>query len=157
MQFLQKITPFLSFQSQAEEAAEFYVSVLPDSRILNKLKHPDTGQMLTVEFELAGLAFVALNVGEAWEFTNAVSLAVACDTQEEIDTLWERLSADGGEKIQCGWLKDKFGMPWQIVPRALSGWLGGADAARTQRVLHAVWGMTKLEIAPLEAAYAGET
>ena len=156
MQFQQKITPFLSFQSQAEEAAEFYVSVLPDSRILKKLPHPDTGQMLTVEFELAGMTFVALNTGAEWEFTNAVSLAVACETQEEIDTLWEQLSADGGEKIQCGWLKDKFGVPWQIVPRALGGWLGGPDAKKTQRVLHAVWGMTKLEIAALESAYAAD-
>lgn len=154
MQFNQKITPFLSFQSAAEEAAKFYVSSIPNSRILQTVRHPQSGQVITVEFELAGLACVALNTGQAWEFTDAFSLAISCDTQQEIDDLWNKLS-EGGAPIACGWLKDRYGVRWQIVPAAIGKMLGDPDRARAGRVFEAMVKMIKLDLNQLQAAYDG--
>lgn len=153
MQLQQKITPFLSFHHQAEEAAKFYVSILPDSKIVKTVVGPGGGVM-TVEFQLAGMTLVALNVGQAWEFTDAFSLAVNCDSQAEIDSLWAKLSA-GGKESRCGWLKDKFGVSWQIVPANLGELLGGTDAARSQRVMSALMKMARLDVAELQRAYDG--
>lgn len=153
MQVNQKVTPFLSFESQAEEAANLYVSLLPDSKIVRTVKNP-AGAVITVEFQLAGLTFVALNVGQPWQFTDAFSLAVACDTQDEIDRLWSQLTA-GGKEVQCGWLKDPFGVSWQIVPASMGKLMGGGDPARSGRVMAAMMQMVKLDIARLQAAYDG--
>ncbi|MHB0955446.1 MAG: VOC family protein [Pirellulaceae bacterium] len=155
MQMKQKITPFLSFNNQAEEAADFYVSILPDSKIIRTIVNPQNNGVLTVEFQLAGITFVALNVGQSWEFTDAFSLAVSCDSQDELDDLWAKLSA-GGREIQCGWLKDKFGVSWQVVPAVLSTLLGDPDAAKTQRVMGALMQMVKLDIEQLQRAYADQ-
>jgi predicted 3-demethylubiquinone-9 3-methyltransferase (glyoxalase superfamily) len=157
---MQKITPFLWFDTQAEEAVEFYLSVFKDGKIRSKTNYPEGGPrsadtVMTIVFELKGEQFVALNGGPGFPFTNAVSLVVNCDTQEEIDYFWEKLSADGGEPIQCGWLKDKFGMPWQIVPSRIWDWLNGDDPARVQRVTSQVWQMEKLDLATLERAAEG--
>lgn len=157
MQFKQKITPFLTFPSQAQDAAEFYVSVIPDSRILRTVENPATGDVITVEFELAGLTFVALNSGQpSWEFTNAFSIAVACETQDEIDGLWAAL-VEGGEEQACGWLTDRYGVRWQIVPATIGRMLGDPDRERAGRVMNAMMQMVKLDIAALKAAYDGES
>lgn len=155
MHFENKITPFFGFQSAAEQAANFYVSVLPNSRILQTVKSPKDDSVLTVEFELAGMTFVALNTGQPWEFTEAISLAVSCDTQEEIDHLWSELTAGGGEEIACGWLKDKFGVRWQIVPANIGKMISDPDRARASRVFDAMVQMIKMDKAKLEAAYNG--
>jgi predicted 3-demethylubiquinone-9 3-methyltransferase (glyoxalase superfamily) len=153
MRFQNKITPFFGFKSEAEDAANFYVSVLPDSQILRTIRNPDTNAVMTVEFELAGLTFVAMNTGQAnWKFTEALSLAVACETQEEIDELWSKL-LDGGEEMACGWLRDKFGVCWQIVPRAIGQMIGDPDPARAKRVFDAMCQMIKLDLAELKEAY----
>ena len=157
---MQKITPFLWFDGQAEEAVAFYLSVFKDGKIKAKTLYPEgapaaAGSVMTIGFELNGQQFVALNGGPGFPFTNAVSLVVNCESQEEIDYYWEKLSADGGEPIQCGWLKDKFGMPWQIVPGKIWDWLNGEDPARVQRVTAKVWAMEKLDLAELERAAAG--
>ena len=162
---MQKITPFLWFDTQAEEAVEFYLSVFKDGKIHTTSRYPEGGQeihgrpagmVMTIAFELKGQQFVALNGGPDFPFTNAVSLVVNCDSQEEIDYFWEKLAADGGEPNVCGWLRDKFGMPWQIVPSQIWGWLNGDDPAKVQRVTAAVWQMEKLDIAALERAAAGK-
>jgi predicted 3-demethylubiquinone-9 3-methyltransferase (glyoxalase superfamily) len=157
---MQKITPFLWFDGQAEEAVAFYLSVFKDGKIQTTARYPEggpatAGSVMTIAFELKGQQFVALNGGPGYPFTQAVSLVVACDSQEEIDHFWEKLAADGGEHIQCGWLKDKFGMPWQIVPSQIWDWLNGEDPARVQRVTAALWQMEKLDLAELERAAAG--
>ena len=154
MQFQNRITPFLSFKSEAEEAANWYVSVLPNSRILRTVKNPHTNAVMTVEFELAGLTFVALNTGQAWEFTGAISLAVACETQDEIDELWSKL-LEGGNEIACGWLKDKYGVHWQIVPAMIGQMIGDPDPERAKRVFDAMCQMIKLDIVKLKEAYDG--
>lgn len=155
MQFENKITPFLSFKSQAEEAANFYVSVLPDSRILKTVRNPDSQEVMTVEFQLAGMTFVALNTGQPWEFTEAFSLAVSCKSQEEIDELWDKLLEGGGEPLACGWLKDRFGVRWQVVPREIGGMIGDPDPVRAKRVFDAMCQMIKMDIAKLREAYQG--
>lgn len=155
MQIAQKVTPFLSFNDQAEEAANLYVSVLPESEIVRIVRNPETGKVLTVEFHLACVKFVALNVGQTWDFTDAFSLQVNCESQEEIDDVWGRLSA-GGSETRCGWLKDKFGVSWQVVPAFLSKLISDPDPSRSQRVLHALWSMVKPDVAALQAAYEGE-
>lgn len=154
MQFQNKITPFLGFENQAEEAAELYVSLLPDSRILRKVENPHSKEVMTVEFQLANLTFVALNAGQQWEFTEAFSLAVACDSQAEIDRLWEGL-LDGGAPLACGWLKDKFGVRWQITPAKIGQMIGDPDPVRAKRVFDAMCQMVKMDIAKLEEAYEG--
>lgn len=155
MQIQQRITPFLSFPSQAQEAAQFYVSVFPDAKILRTLTNPGSEAVLTVEFELLGMKFVTLNTGQDWKFTEATSFSIACDTQSELDQLWSRLSGDGGREIACAWLQDKFGVFWQLVPTKLNEWFASGDPDRVARVLEQVWQMTKLDIAKLQSAYDG--
>ena len=159
---MQKITPFLWFDGNAEEAVQFYLSVFKEGKIISTAHYPEgspgenqPGTVMTIAFELNGQQFVALNGGPGFPFTNAVSLVVNCESQEEIDHFWEKLAADGGEQIQCGWLKDKFGMPWQIVPSKIWDWLSDEDPARVQRVTAQVWQMEKLDMAALERAAAG--
>jgi predicted 3-demethylubiquinone-9 3-methyltransferase (glyoxalase superfamily) len=157
---MQKITPFLWFDSNAEEAVAFYLSVFKDGKILATTRYPEggprpAGSVMTIAFELQGEQFVALNGGPGFPFKNAVSLVVNCESQEEIDRYWEKLTADGGEAIECGWLKDKFGMPGQIVPGKVWDWLRDDDPARVQRVMGALWQMKKLNLAELERAAAG--
>ena len=157
MSTLQKITPFLWFDHEAEEAARFYTEIFPNSRITTDTRFGEAGpgpkgSVMTVGFELAGQPFAALNGGPAFHFTEAVSFVVHCDSQEEVDEMWDRLSA-GGKEIQCGWLKDKYGLAWQIVPTVFFEMIQGPDAARTDRVMRAMFGMKKFDIAALEAAY----
>ena len=146
----QKIKTCLWFDGKAEEAAAFYVSVFPDSGITGVTPGPN-GAALVVAFRLAGVDFLALNGGPHFRFNEAISLSVDCRSQEELDELWEKLSA-GGSPVQCGWLKDRYGLSWQIVPAALPKLLDGADPGRAQRVMKALLGMTKLDIRALEAA-----
>jgi predicted 3-demethylubiquinone-9 3-methyltransferase (glyoxalase superfamily) len=156
---MQKITPYLWFDSEAEEAAEFYVGIFENSKILDVAYYGEAGpgpkgSVLTVTFQLDGEEFVALNGGPVFQFSEAVSFHISCETQEEVDRLWRRLT-DGGEEGQCGWLKDRYGVSWQVVPTALMRMLGDPDPAKAQRVMRAMFEMKKIEIAPLEAAYAG--
>ena len=146
----QKIKTCLWFDGNAEEAAEFYVSVFKDSGVTGVTPGP-AGAALVVEFRLAGVEFIALNGGPQFRFNEAVSLSVDCQSQEELDELWEKLSA-GGSGGQCGWLKDRYGLSWQIVPAVLPKLLAGADRGRAKRVMDALMGMTKLDIRALAAA-----
>ncbi|MGP3975130.1 VOC family protein [Streptomyces sp. 8N114] len=157
----QKIKTFLWYDGKAEEAAKFYTSLFDDSRIVevthyneahNEVAPGKTGAVLTVLFELAGQQFVALNGGPEFQFTEAISLQVDCGSQEEVDTLWAKLTADGGEEGPCGWLKDKYGVSWQIVPRRLFELLDEGAPAQAEAVTKAMLGMHKLDIAALEAA-----
>jgi predicted 3-demethylubiquinone-9 3-methyltransferase (glyoxalase superfamily) len=157
---LQKITPFLWFDHQAEEAAKFYVSIFPNSAIGKIARYTDAGpgpkgSVMTIAFQLAGQPFTALNGGPIFKFTEAISFVVHCETQEEVDELWERLS-QGGQPGQCGWLKDKFGLSWQIVPIALMEMIEDKNPARVGRVMKAMMQMKKLDIAGLEGAYRQE-
>lgn len=157
---MQKITPFLWFVDEAEQVAEHYTSIFPDSRIVD-ISHyngagPGTpGKVMTVTFELAGQRFVALNGGPHDEFNDAISLAVDCETQQEVDELWEALTADGGRPVACGWLKDRYGVSWQIIPRPLLELINDPDPERAMRVTKAMLGMTKLDIEALRKAHAG--
>jgi predicted 3-demethylubiquinone-9 3-methyltransferase (glyoxalase superfamily) len=148
---MKKITPFLWFEDQAEEAANYYVSIFKNSRVLNISPGPN-GKAFTVVFELDGQEFTALNGGPEFKFTEAISFFVNCKTQAEVDELWEKLTA-GGEEIQCGWLKDRYGLSWQIVPTALGEFLGDPDPVKSQRVMQAMLKMKKIEIAGLRRAY----
>jgi len=157
----QKITPFLWFDNQAEEAAKFYVSVFENSRIKNTLRYDEAGakssgrsagSVMIVSFELEGQEFTALNGGPHFRFTEAVSFVVNCESQEEVDTLWGKLSADPAAE-QCGWLKDKYGLSWQIVPTILLKLLGDKDAEKSKRVMEAMIGMKKIDIEGLLRAY----
>jgi predicted 3-demethylubiquinone-9 3-methyltransferase (glyoxalase superfamily) len=145
----QKISPFLWFNQEAEEAANFYVSLFPDSKILSASR-------MSVEFQLAGVKFIALNGGPQFKFTEAISLFVTCESQQEVDTLWSKLTANGGQESQCGWLKDKYGLSWQIVPTRFMQLMQDKDPKRTQRVMQAMLKMKKFDIARLEEAYAQE-
>lgn len=145
----QKIKPFLWYDHQAEDAARFYCSLFPNSEVLNVVPGP-TGAAMVVGFRLAGVEYIALNGGPHYQLTPAFSLSVECDTQAEIDDLWEKLSA-GGSKIQCGWLVDKYGLSWQVVPSILPKLM--SDPQRGGAVMQALMQMTKLEIATLQAAY----
>jgi len=161
---MQSITPFLWFDHQAEEAASFYVSVFSargggrgESKVLNVSRYGEAGPgtpgtAMTVTFRLEGLEFTALNGGPEYSFTEAVSFLVSCETQAEVDELWTKLS-EGGEEGPCGWLKDRFGLSWQIVPTALGELLGDPDPQRSQRVMKAMLGMTKIDIAGLRRAH----
>jgi len=156
---MQGITPFLWFESKAEEAAKFYVSVFPNSRITQTTRYGEEGPgpkgtVMTVAFELDGQVFVALNGGPQFSFTQAISFVVNCETQAEVDAFWEKLS-EGGDKIQCGWLRDRYGVPWQVVPTALGRLLGDKDPQRSRRVMAAMMKMKKLDVGELERAYAG--
>jgi len=153
----QKITPFLWFDSQAEEAAAFYTSIFPDSKVVKVVRYGEAGpgpagSAMTVEFQLQGQSFVALNGGPHFKFTEAISFVVNCQTQEEVDAYWEKLSAGGGE-VQCGWLKDKFGLCWQIVPTVLLEFLNDPDPEKSGRVMRAMMTMKKLDIRALKQAY----
>ena len=156
MQINQRITPFLSYTDRADEAAHFYVSVFPGAKILHTLANPMNGSVLTVEFELLGMKFVALNAGQDWKFTEAISLAVACETQQEIDDLWNKLTAEGGREVSCGWLQDQFGMFWQIIPNQINDWLHSSQPEKVQRMFEALWEMKKLDVAKLQKAFDGE-
>lgn len=160
---MRRITPFLWFDSQAEEAAKFYVSVFKNSRILRTVRYGEeaarasgrpAGSVMTVAFELDGQQFTALNGGPVFKFTEAVSFVAHCETQEEVDHLWEKLS-QGGEKLQCGWLKDRYGVSWQVVPDVLIELLQDKDAAKSRRVMQAMLQMSKIDIRVLEQAHAG--
>ena len=153
------ITPFLWFDHQAEEAARFYVSSFPNSRITATTRFTEegpgpAGTIMTVSFQLDGREFVALNGGPVFAFTPAIPLVVNCDSQAELDAMWERLS-DGGEELECGWLRDRYGLSWQIVPTALSRLLTDPDPLRVRRVMKAVLGMKKLDLGALEQAAQG--
>jgi predicted 3-demethylubiquinone-9 3-methyltransferase (glyoxalase superfamily) len=146
-----KVTPFLWFDNNAEEAINLYVSIIPNSRIVSVSPGPD-GAFMSGTFVLDGREFMALNGGPHYKFTEAVSMFVDCETQAEVDALWDKLS-EGGEVQQCGWLKDKFGLSWQIIPRVLGEMLGDADRARAGRVMQAMLQMKKIDIAGLKRAY----
>ena len=159
----QKITPFLWFDSQAEEAANFYVSIFKQSRIGAITRYDDEGSkaagrpkgsVMTVEFELDGQKFTALNGGPLFKFTEAISLVVNCENQREVDHFWDKLSA-GGEEVQCGWLKDRFGVSWQVVPAILIELLQDKDPERSRRVMSAMLKMKKLDVDALRKAYDG--
>jgi len=146
------ITPFLWFDTQAEEAMNYYASIFPRAKPLSVQRA--NGQVMSIEYELEGQKFMALNGGPLFKFNEAVSFLVGCDTQQEIDTLWDKLTADGGSPSQCGWLKDKFGLSWQIIPKKLGSLLGGGgDPARAKRVLDAMLPMKKLDERRLQEAY----
>ena len=158
---MQKITPFLWFDNQAEEAANFYVSVFKNSKILSVTRYGDTGpgpkgSVMVASFELDGQKFNALNGGPIFKFTEAISLVVNCESQAEVDHFWEKLTADGGQEVQCGWLKDKYGLSWQIVPTILVELLQDQDPDKTQRVMKAMMKMVKMDIDTLKRASAGE-
>jgi predicted 3-demethylubiquinone-9 3-methyltransferase (glyoxalase superfamily) len=153
----QKITPSLWFDNQAEEAARFYTSVFKDSKITNLTRYGKSGpgpegSVLTVTFELAGQEFIALNGGPEFKFTEAVSFTVNCETQQEVDEFWQKLS-EGGEPGQCGWLKDRYGLSWQIVPTALQAMISDPDPEKADRVMSALMQMQKLDIGRLKQAY----
>ncbi len=155
----QKILTCLWFNSEAEEAAKFYVSLFDNSRILTASRYGKNmpmpeGTVMTIDFELAGLKFMGLNGGPIFKFTEASSMVVNCESQAEIDKLWSALLSDGGREQQCGWLKDRYGLSWQIVPARLGELMKGATPAQSQRVMGAVMQMVKFDIATLEAAYA---
>ena len=155
-----KIVPNLWFDTEAEEAARFYTSVFDDSRILKVTHYTDAGPreaglVLTAEFELNGQRFVAINGGPDFTFDEAVSFEIDCDTQEEVDYYWDRLLADGGQESQCGWLKDRYGLSWQVVPTALGELLDDPDPERAGRAMEAMLGMVKLDIAALRRAADG--
>jgi predicted 3-demethylubiquinone-9 3-methyltransferase (glyoxalase superfamily) len=158
---MQKITPCLWFDGNAEEAANFYVKLLPDSRIDEVVRSPidypagKAGDVLTVDFTLAGQRFVGLNGGPGFTFNEAVSFQIHTEDQAETDRLWEALIADGGEPVQCGWVKDKFGLSWQIVPKRLTRLIADPDRDRAARAMQAMMKMVKIDIAELERAVAG--
>jgi predicted 3-demethylubiquinone-9 3-methyltransferase (glyoxalase superfamily) len=156
---MQKITPFLWFDNNAEEAVNLYVSIFKNSKVLGMSRYGDAGpgpkgMLMTARFQLDGQEFVALNGGPQFKFTEAVSFLVNCQTQQEVDEYWEKLSA-GGSEGQCGWLKDRFGLSWQIVPTVLGQMLQDEDPAKARRVMQAMLQMTRMDIARLQQAYDG--
>jgi predicted 3-demethylubiquinone-9 3-methyltransferase (glyoxalase superfamily) len=157
---MSKITPWLWFDGQAEQAAHYYTSIFKNSRMGEVSRSPEGGPMppgsvMTAQFEVEGQQFVALNGGADFSFTEAVSFYVDCESQEEVDELWSKLTADGGEPGQCGWLKDKFGVSWQIVPREFVELMNDPDPARASRVVQAMLKMSKLDLPTLRAAADG--
>jgi predicted 3-demethylubiquinone-9 3-methyltransferase (glyoxalase superfamily) len=159
--FVKKITPFLWFDNNAEEAINFYVSVFKNSRIVNITRYGDGGPgpkdtVMSATFELNGQEFMALNGGPAFPFTEAISLFVSCENQPEVDELWEKLT-EGGEPSRCGWLKDKYGLSWQIIPTALGELMGDPDPEKSRRVMEAMLQMGKIDIKALQEAYDGVT
>jgi predicted 3-demethylubiquinone-9 3-methyltransferase (glyoxalase superfamily) len=157
---MQRITPCLWFDNNAEEAMNFYLSIFKNSKFLRVARYGDVGpgpkgSVMTVEFQLDGQEFVGLNGGPRFKFTEAVSFDVNCETQEEVDYYWEKLS-EGGEKSRCGWLKDKFGLSWQVVPTVVAELLADKDPEKSNHVMQALLQMDKLEIEPLRRAHAGQ-
>jgi len=158
---MEKITPFLWFDGQAEEAARFYVSIFKNSKITGTTYYSEEGpgpkgSVMTVGFELNGQRFIALNGGPQFKFTEAVSFVVNCDSQEEIDYYWEKLSGDGGREVACGWVQDKYGLSWQVVPAEFWNWTEENDRAAMDRVMHALMQMCKLDLATLQRAHDGK-
>ena len=162
---MQKITPFLWFDGQAEDAVNFYTSLFKNSKIGRILRNAEeaaektgrpVGSVLTIEFEIEGQKFVALNGGPLFKFNESVSFVVNCETQEEVDYFWEKLTADGGEESKCGWLKDKFGLSWQVTPTVLIDMLHDKDPEKAERVMKTMLQMQKIEIPKLKAAYGGK-
>ena len=162
---MQKIAPFLWFDQEAEEAVKFYTSIFKNSKIGRILRYDKqaakasgrpAGSVLTIEFELEGQKFVALNGGPQFKFNESVSFVVNCETQEEVDYFWEKLTADGGEESQCGWLKDRFGLSWQVTPTVLIDMLHDKDSAKAERAMKAMLQMQKIDIDKLKAAYEGK-
>jgi len=156
----QKITPYMWFNDQAEEAATSYVSLFKDSKILEVQRYGDAGpgpkgKAMVVNFQLSGQEFIGLNGGPQFKFTEAVSLLVHCKTQQEVDDLWNKLTAGGGAESQCGWLKDKYGLSWQIIPDRLMELLGDKDPQKASRAMNAMLQMRKIDIAALERAHGG--
>ena len=154
---MQKITPFLWFDGKAEEAMNFYISIFKNSKVVNIARYGEAGPgpkgtVMTAKFELNGQEFVALNGGPLFTFTEAISFVVNCETQQEVDELWEKLS-EGGKKSRCGWLKDKYGLSWQVVPTALVEMLQDNDAKKSNRVMQAMLQMDKIDIETLRRAY----
>ena len=157
---MQKITTFLWFDDDAEEAKKFYTSLFKNSKILSTSRYPEgspgnAGTLMTGTFQLEGQEFMALNAGPEFKFTEAISLFVNCENQQEVDDLWSKLIADGGEESQCGWLKDKFGLSWQIIPKQLGEMLGDKDPAKAKRALDAMLQMRKIDIKAIERARDG--
>jgi len=161
---MQKITPSLWFDHQAEEAAKFYTSIFKNSKAGRILRYSERaaektgrpiGSVLTIEFEIESQKFVALNGGPLFKFNESISFVVNCETQEEVDYFWEKLTADGGEESACGWLKDKFGVSWQIVPTVLIDMLHDKDSEKSERVTNAMLQMQKIDISKLKTAYEG--
>lgn len=157
----QKITPFLWFDNQAEEAAQFYTSIFKNSRILHVSRYGDggpgpKGSVMVVNFQVAGQEVTALNGGPRFKFSEAFSFVVNCENQEEIDEYWSKLTSGGGEESMCGWLKDKFGLWWQIIPSALGEMLGDKDPEKAQRAMQAMLKMHKIDIKALKRAYDGK-
>jgi predicted 3-demethylubiquinone-9 3-methyltransferase (glyoxalase superfamily) len=158
---MQRITPFLWYDDKAEEAANFYVSIFKNSKVLSVTRYGEAGPgakgaVMIVEFQLEGQEFVALNAGPRFKFTEAISFVVNCKTQEEVDYFWEKLTADGGAESQCGWLKDKYGLSWQIVPTVLGELMQDKDTEKSQRVMKAMLQMKKIDIRTLKQAYEGQ-
>lgn len=156
---IQKIKPFLWFDTQAEDAAKYYVSIFKNAKILEIARYPEggpapAGSAMIVSFELEGMQFIALNAGPLFKFTEAISFLVTTETQEETDYYWNKLTADGGKESDCGWLKDKFGLSWQITPRALTDLLSSPDKQKAARVMAAMMTMHKIDIAALQRAAA---
>lgn len=154
---MQKITTFLTFNDQAEEAVNLYTSVFKNSEIVSMSRYPEgspfpAGAVMSATFRIEGQEFMALNGGPSFTFAEGISLFVNCETQEEVDDLWEKLS-EGGEKGRCGWLKDRFGVSWQIIPSALGRYLGDEDPRKSQNVLQAMLQMTRIDISALREAY----
>ncbi len=165
MQLKHPLTPCLWFDSEAEDAARFYCSVFPNSKITGISRYPDAGQeihkrpggsVMVVAFEISGQPFTALNGGPLFKFDEAVSFQVMCDTQAEIDHYWNALTQDGGKEGPCGWLKDRFSLSWQVVPSAIPRMMSDPDARKCARVMNAFMKMKKLDLATIERAYAGE-
>jgi len=162
---MQKISPFLWFDHEAEEAAKFYTSIFKNSKIGKIARYGEAGEkvagrpagsVMTVEFEIEGQKFTALNGGPVFKFNESISFVVNCETQQEVDYFWEKLTSDGGQEIECGWLKDKFGLSWQIVPRVLIEMLHDKDSEKAERVMKAMLQMQKINIEKLKAAYRGK-
>ncbi len=152
---MQKITPFLWFDTQAEEAMNFYTSIFKHSKVLGVTPGPN-GRAISVSFELEGQEFIGLNAGPQFKFNESISFLVDCKTQAEVDELWEKLTADGGEEGRCGWLKDKYGLSWQIIPTALNEMLSDPDPEKAGRVMQAMLKMNKIDIQGLQRAYDGK-
>jgi predicted 3-demethylubiquinone-9 3-methyltransferase (glyoxalase superfamily) len=164
---MQKITPFLWFDNQAEDAAKFYASIFKNSKVGKILRYDEeaakvsqsglaAGSVLTIEFEIEGQRFTALNGGPAFKFNESISFVVHCDSQQEVDYFWKKLTADGGQESQCGWVRDKFGVSWQVVPTVLIEMLYDRDSEKSERVMKAMLQMQKIDIEKLKATYAGE-
>jgi predicted 3-demethylubiquinone-9 3-methyltransferase (glyoxalase superfamily) len=156
----QKIVPNLWFDTQAEEAADYYIDVFGSGRVISVARYPEgspgqAGSVMTVEFEVAGMRLVGINGGPEFPFTEAVSLQIDCADQAEVDRFWDRFIADGGEESQCGWLKDRFGLSWQVVPAGMAEIFADPDAGRAQRAVQAMLQMRKLDLAALRAAADG--